>query len=259
MINTITESKLGSKVLFHLIACDPPNQPSLPGKEVHAEIPAFEICNSPKLHSKTLSRQQQKSSISQPHLLVLSWISHGCAGLGILHLTSSLHHQAASHSPHFPGACCSAALVTFTTEDVPMWSFLRATCKEFGLIARHTDLFGASPCVCLSLSPSQLLCRHTDPSPDTLTLPWGLTTLQTEPDPSKPFWFRSQMFFQCLLLRSCPPIEGDIGGGTPTFRSHGLGGGSGSLGRDLELPAIVRLADFLCFVQFTLSHATPSS
>lgn len=56
------------------------------------------------------------------------------------------------------------ALVTLTTEDVPMWSFLRATCKEFGLIARHTDLFGASPCICLSLSPSQLLSRHPDPS-----------------------------------------------------------------------------------------------
>lgn len=92
----------------------------------------------------------------------------------------------------------------------------------------------------ISLEPIPLsfqsLCRHTDPSPDTLTLPWGLTTLQTEPDPSKLFWFRSQMFFQCLLLRSWLPIEGDIGGGTPTFRSHGLGGGSGSLGHDLEKP-----------------------
>lgn len=156
-------------MLFHLIACDPPTQPFLPVILVHAEIPAFiqksqhsRFATSPNYTARPCLDNSKRAAF----LRFTSWSFpvFPMARLGILHLTSPFRHQAASYSPSFPGACCSVALVTFTTEDVPMWSFFRATCKEFGLIAKHTDFFGASPCVCLSLSPSQLLSRHTDPS-----------------------------------------------------------------------------------------------
>lgn len=139
------------------------------GVLVHAEIPAFrrlehkvscEFAASPNYTARSYLNNSKRAAFLR--LTFWSFPGFPVAGLGILHLTNSLRHLAASH---FPSSMEPAVvLLSFTTEDAPMWSFLRATCKEPGLIARHKGLVRASPCPCLSLSPSQSLSRHTGPS-----------------------------------------------------------------------------------------------
>lgn len=137
--------------MFHIIACDPSNQPSLPSVLVHAGIPAFtrpehkascEFATHPNYTARPCLNNSKRTAFLR--LTFWSFPGFPVAGLGILHLTSSLHHLAASHFPLLPWACCSVALVTFTTEGAPMWSFLRATCKKLGLITSHRSLWSQS-------------------------------------------------------------------------------------------------------------------
>lgn len=93
-------------MLFYLIACDPSNQPSLLGVLVHAEIPAFrrlepkascEFAASPNYTARSYLNNSKRAVFLR--LTFWSFPGFPVAGLGLLHLTNSLHPLAASHFP----------------------------------------------------------------------------------------------------------------------------------------------------------------